>query len=113
MTPEARKAARQAARQDAAKKHERAMARLDGVEPAKPVLDPEPVEEDEDAAAAGEAAEDQAFTHGSIPPMGADEAYAAARRALLDVTIPKDRSAKAKAAEEAALARQPPAGRSA
>lgn len=102
MTPEARKAARQAARQDAAKKHERAMARLDGVEPAKPVMDPEPVAEDEDAAAAGEAAEDQAFTHGSIPPMGADEAYAAARRALLDVTIPKGRSAKAKAAEEAA-----------
>lgn len=102
MSLEGRKAARKAAQEEAAKKRERALARLDGVEPAKPVLDPEPVEEDEEAAAAGEAAEDQAFTHGSIPPIGAEEAYAAARRALLDVTIPKDRSAKAKAAEDAA-----------
>lgn len=104
MTPEARKAARKAAAAEAAKKRERALARLDGKEPDKPKLDPDPAPEegDEGAAAAGEAAEEEAFAHGSIPPMGSDEAFAAARRALLDVVVPKERSEKARKAEEAA-----------
>ncbi len=102
MTPEARKNARKAAQAEAAKKRERALARLDGKEPDKPVLEPEPDVEGGDDGSIDEAAAEEAFAHGSIPPMGAEEAYAAARRALLDVTIPKDRSAKAKAAEEAA-----------
>jgi len=102
VTPEARKNARKAAQAEAAKKRERALARLDGKEPDKPVLEPEPDVEGGDDGSIDEAAAEEAFAHGSIPPMGAEEAYAAARRALLDVTIPKDRSAKAKAAEEAA-----------
>lgn len=102
MTPEARKNARKAAQAEAAKKRERALARLDGKEPDKPVLEPEPDVEGGDDGSIDEAAAEEAFAHGSIPPMGAEEAYAAARRAMLDVTIPKDRSAKAKAAEEAA-----------
>lgn len=102
MSLDGRKAARKAAAEEAKRKRERALARLDGVEPPKPALDPEPMVDDEVAAAAGEEAESEAFNHGSIPPMGSDEAFAAARRALLDVTVPKDRSEKARKAEDAA-----------
>lgn len=102
MSLDGQKRARQAAKEEAARKHERAMARLDGKAPDKPKLDPDPVPEDDEAAAAGEAAEAEAFDHGSIAPMGTEEAFAAARRALLDVSVPKDRSEKARKAEEAA-----------
>lgn len=102
MSLEGKKAARKAAQEEAKKRHERAMARLDGAEPDKPrALDPEPVDDDE-AAAAGEAAEDDAYNHGSIPPATSEEAFAAARRQLLDVVVPKDRSDKARKAEAAA-----------
>ncbi len=103
MSNEARKAARQAAAAEAKRKHERAMARLDGKEPDKPKpLDPEPDVEGGDDGSIDAAAEAEAFEHGSIPPMGADDAFAEARRSLLEVTAPKDRSAKAKKAEDAA-----------
>lgn len=93
MTPEAKKAARQAARADAQRKHERAMARLDGVEPpAAEFLPPEPDEEDAD----------DAYTAAPLPPVTSEEAFSQARQALLDVSAPKDRSEKAKKAEEAA-----------
>lgn len=105
MSLDARKAARKAAAEEAKKKRERALARLDGVEPEKARLDPDPdpeEQEDDTAAAAGLAAESEAFNHGSLPPMGTEEAFAAAKRALLDVTVPKDRSEKARKAEEMA-----------
>lgn len=100
MSNEAAKAARKAKAEDAKRKHERAMARLDGVEPDKPKLDPEPAAED-DGAVDGEAAA-EAFDHGSIAPIGTDEAFANARRAMLEVSAPKERSAKAQKAEQAA-----------
>lgn len=95
--------ARKARAADARKKHERAMARLDGVEPPPPEFDTRDPEltsaETVDAEAAAEA---EAFSHGSIAPLGTDEAFASARRSLLEVSAPKERSAKAQAAEQAA-----------
>ncbi|MFC5374747.1 hypothetical protein ACFPIF_19480 [Brevundimonas faecalis] len=97
MSPEGRRAARKAAQAEAEKKRKRALDRLDGVEPAKPeALAPDP-DEDVDPEAAKEA-----FAHGSIPPVTSEEAFAEARAALLDVSVPKDRSEKAKKAEAAA-----------
>lgn len=93
MSTDARKAARKAAAEEAKRKHERAIARLDGKPAPEPEFKATDGEDDVDT---------DGFEHGSLPPMGTDEAFAAARRALLDVTVPKDRSAKAKAAEEAA-----------
>ena len=93
MTPEARKAARQAAKAEAERKRERALARLDGVEPpAAEFLPPEPSEEEAD----------DAYTAAPLPPVTSEEAFSQARQALLDVSAPKDRSEKAKRAEDAA-----------
>lgn len=97
MTPDARKRQRQLAREEAEKRRQRAIDRLDGKEPDKPApLDPEPEGE------VDEEAEDEAFAHGSIPPVSSEEAFAAARRALLDVVVPKEGSRLAQQAEDAA-----------
>jgi hypothetical protein len=103
VTPEQKKAARKAKVAEAEEKRQRALDRLDGIEPDKPDrLDPEPDLEGGDDGSVDAEAADEAFTHGSIPPATSEEAFAAARKALLDVTLPRERSAKAKAAEEAA-----------
>lgn len=108
MSNEERKRQRQAAAAEAKRKHQRAMDRLDGKEAAAPefgATDPAPDVEDDGAPISdtGDTAEpDGGFDHAPIPPGGADEAFAAARRALLEVSAPKDRSAKAQQAEAAA-----------
>lgn len=98
MANEKRKAALTLAKE----KHDRAMARLDGVELTKPTLDPQPDPDGEDTGMIDAAAEEQAFEHGSIAPVGTDEAFANARRSMLEVSAPKERSAKAQKAEQAA-----------
>lgn len=100
MSSDAKREARKAQLAEAKRKHERAMARLDGAAPDKPALEPE--HDPEDTGMTDAEAEDEAFTHGSIAPMGTDEAFAAARRSMLEVSSPKERSAKAQKAEQAA-----------
>ena len=93
MTPEARKAARKAATEEAAKKRKRALDRLDGVEPPAPEFGPE-LEPEE--------GEGEAFTHASIPTVTSEEAFDRARKALMDVVVPKEGSRLAQTAEDAA-----------
>lgn len=94
---------RKAALAEAARKKASALARLDGEVSAKPEqLPPDPDPEGEDTGMTDAPAEAEAFEHGSIAPMGTDEAFAAARRSMLEVSAPKERSAKAQKAEAAA-----------
>jgi len=103
MSNESAKRQRQARAAEAKAKHERALARLDGVEPKKPApVEGLPDGEAEDTGMVDAEAEAQAFDQGSIAPMGTDEAFAQARRSMLEVSSPKERSAKAQKAEEAA-----------
>lgn len=101
MSNEARKAARKAALAEAKKKHDRVIARLDGKDPAEAEkLAPDP--EAEQDGETDEAAEGEAFAHGSIPPIRAEEAFLQARVSLLDVSTPLGRSQAAEKAEQAA-----------
>lgn len=99
MSNERRKAALALAKE----KQRRAIARLDGKDPDAPeALPADPDPEGDDTGMVDAPAEAEAFEHGSIAPMGADEAFAAARRSMLEVSAPKERSAKAQKAEAAA-----------